>query len=308
MKDDLTSAMRVSGISVAADRYVSVNGPPTRSMPLWGLTVKTAEVEYHLHPAITYELHYQVPFYIFVHTYNRGEGLFAVGDAALHPWASDPGGSCLIPPNMPIRIVQSTPLEFLALGLSPAFFDRIAGAEAGSFATMSDIFKTNDPALAALCAEMRRSMIAETLGQEAYLDALATAMLTRLVNWHLLPPSDRREGAETLSPAVARRIAHAIEDTLSGTVRVAKLAEIAGLSRSHFSRAFSHKFGVTPQSYILSRRVARVRSLLVETERSVSEIAISCGFSTPSHLTKAFKHELGLTPSAYRAALRPEES
>lgn len=303
MKAPITETTRIAGIAVATDRHVSVNGPPTGSMPLWGLSMRTEEVEYHLHPAILYELHYQVPFYIFVHTFNGAQGRLAIGEEPLADWTADARGSCLVPPNLAVRIIQKTPLEFLALGVDPARFERIARAAAPAWSATPEIFKTTDPALAALSSEMRRCMISEPLGTADYLDGLTDAMLVRLITRHLAPVSELSEGPEMLAPALARRVAERIEESLGGPIRVTDLAETAGLSRAHFTRAFARKFGMPPAQYIMSRRIARARSLLVDTDTPVTDIAIACGFANPSHLTTAFRKEIGLTPSAYRRAL-----
>ena len=296
------STTRISGIEVATDRYVSVNGPAVAEMPQWGLTTTTEKIEYHLHPAICYELHYCVPFYILVHTFNGAQGRFAMGKDQLAPWVADAHGTCLIPPGLPVRIVQETPLEYLAIGIATEFFERVKGA-VPDWSGVPEFFKTTDPALAAISTEIRRSMIAEALGTGPYLDALTDALLTRLITWHLAPSSDQTDGPEALSPAVAKRLARTIEEMLAGTIRVTELAEGVGLSRAHFSRAFANSFGTPPRDYIRSRRIARARTMLTETNFSASEIAMRCGFATPSHLTTAFKQELGLTPTAYRRAL-----
>lgn len=297
------TATRIAGIAVADDRFVSVDGPPLRRMPHWGLSVSTDQVEYRLPPAILYEIHYQVPRYIIVHTFNGAQGRLAVGEMALAPWTTEARGSCLIRPDLPIKIVQETPLEFLAIGVDPAFFDDLAPDVARRWRGRDDLLKTADPALAAIFGEIRRVLIAEPVGADAYLDALTAAALTRFAEWHLVPPADTAAAAETLSPAVMRRLAALVEDALDGPIRVQALADAAGLSRSHFSRAFARSFGATAQRYILSRRIARARGLLTDTNLPATCIAAQCGFATPSHLTTAFKAELGLTPTDYRKAL-----
>ncbi|MEO0679157.1 MAG: AraC family transcriptional regulator [Pseudomonadota bacterium] len=294
---------RISGIDVATDRFVSVNGPAMDRLPDWGLSARTGQVEYHLHPAIEYEVHYQVPVYVLIHAYAGAEGRFSMGEAAPGPWRIDARTTCLVPPGRRVRVIQTSPLEFLALGIETERVERVARAAAPDWGGLDGMFKTVDPALAALCMEVRRSMIAEPLGAGGYLDSLADALLTRLLGWHLAPGAELDEGPETLSPAIARRIADSVEAQLDGPIRVAALAEEAGLSRAHFSRAFANRFGAPPRAWILSRRIARARMLLTETDMTASDIALRCGFATPSHLTTAFRKELGLTPTDYRRAL-----
>ncbi|MEM6623214.1 MAG: AraC family transcriptional regulator [Pseudomonadota bacterium] len=303
MNSPQSDAIRISGIAVAEDRFVSVDGPPLTASPRWGMTTQSAEVEYHLCPAITYELHYRLPVYVLVHMFNSSQGRYGAGDGPMVHVATEAHRTGLVPPNMAIRIIQDMPLEYLVIRIAPERFNRLAGVAAPGWSGLQEVFKTVDPALTALCTEVRRSMICEPLGTLDYLDALSDAIVTRLVSAHLAVRSDQPAGPETLSPALARRMARVIEDELDGPIRVADLANAAGLSRAHFSRAFARHFGAPPRDYVLSRRIARARTMLTDTEHSASQIAMRCGFANPSHLTTAFRQELGLTPTAYRRAL-----
>ncbi|MEL7466968.1 MAG: AraC family transcriptional regulator [Pseudomonadota bacterium] len=294
---------RISGIDVADDRFISINGPALTRLPNWGLSVHTADVEYHLHPAITYEVHYRVPHYVLIHAFTGADGRSAIGAESIAHWRIDARTSCIVPPGQRVRVVQSTPLEFIALGISENRVDRIAASVVPGWSGLDLMFKTIDPAMSALFAEMRRCMIAEPVGTGAYLDTLTGALLTRLLSWHLTESSEQTDGPEMLSPALVRRIANMVEECLEDSIRVSDLVDAAGLSRAHFSRAFTHSFGMPARDYIRSRRIARARSLLTETDLSASEIAMRCGFANPSHLTTAFRQELGLTPTAYRRAL-----
>jgi len=48
--------------------------------------------------------------------------------------------------------------------------------------------------------------------------------------------------------------------------------------------------------------MARARRLLIETQRSVIDIGLEVGYSSPSHFSQIFRREVGVTPSAYRQA------
>ncbi len=303
MKRPETVTARITGIDVAKDRYVSVNGPPITYLPGWGLLTRTDEVEYHLHPAITYEVHYCVPVYVLVHAFKSSKGYRAVGDAKIVPGQTSHRSTRIVPPGTPVRVIQETPLEFLALGIAPARIERLALQVGIAWQGLDEVFLTTDTALSTLCAEIRRSMITEPLGSEPYLDTLTDALLMRMITRHIAPSLDGKSSSETLPTPVAKRLAAFVEDGLSGPIQVTTLADQVGLSRSHFSRAFARKFGMPPRDYIMSRRVARARTLLVETDDPITRIAFVCGFANPSHLTTSFRSEMGLTPSAYRRAL-----
>jgi AraC-like DNA-binding protein len=103
-----------------------------------------------------------------------------------------------------------------------------------------------------------------------------------------------------LSPVRTRRICEYIASNLDQKIRLETLAEMAGLSVHHFSRAFKQSIGMPPHSYILQRRIERAQHMLRNTQRPLSEIALSAGFSDQSHLARHFRRMTGLSPSAMR--------
>lgn len=82
---------------------------------------------------------------------------------------------------------------------------------------------------------------------------------------------------------------------------VAALAALVGMSRSSFVSAFAASFHTTPRQFVLNRRIGSARTLLSETDQSITEISAALGFSTHSHFSAAFKKRMGVTPSQYRA-------
>ncbi|WP_230530996.1 helix-turn-helix transcriptional regulator [Microvirga roseola] len=82
---------------------------------------------------------------------------------------------------------------------------------------------------------------------------------------------------------------------------LADLAKLAGLSRSHFIRAFAKETGLTPHAYLLDRRF-RAATRLLQKGEAPGDVAAACGFFDQSHLNRVFKARMGVTPGAYRAA------
>jgi AraC-like DNA-binding protein len=72
------------------------------------------------------------------------------------------------------------------------------------------------------------------------------------------------------------------------------------LSTSHFSRAFKATFGTTVLDYIHRRRVERAQQLMLVSEQSLVEIALSCGFADQAHYCRIFRTIVGLSPNAWR--------
>ena len=88
-------------------------------------------------------------------------------------------------------------------------------------------------------------------------------------------------------------------------IGVEDMARAAGLSRAHFSRAFSRAFGESPRAYLLTRRLERAAALLRTTDRSVAEICFDVGLQSVGSFTTSFTRTYGRSPTAYRAAFPP---
>jgi AraC-like DNA-binding protein len=86
---------------------------------------------------------------------------------------------------------------------------------------------------------------------------------------------------------------------------VASLAQVAGLSPSHFSREFRRAFGESPHAYLLTRRLERAAAMLRSTDRSVADICVAVGLASLGSFTTSFTRMFGVSPTAYRARFPP---
>lgn len=84
----------------------------------------------------------------------------------------------------------------------------------------------------------------------------------------------------------------------------AELAKRARLPAARFARLMKRFFGITTSQFIIKTRVAAASRLLLDTDQSIAEIAISCGFYDHSAFTRAFRSATGVTPTHYRAQQR----
>jgi AraC family transcriptional regulator len=105
-----------------------------------------------------------------------------------------------------------------------------------------------------------------------------------------------------LSPYKTQRIAAYIDAHLCERCRTDKLAEVAGLSASFFSRAFHKRFGLPVQQYVQKRRVLRAQDMLM-TPAPLTEIALSCGLNDQSQLCRLFRRWVGQPPGAWRRTM-----
>ena len=95
-------------------------------------------------------------------------------------------------------------------------------------------------------------------------------------------------------------IAKHITENCTKPLRLADLAKSANLSLTAFKRDFTAVFDMPPGHYILNARINASLKLLKDESRSLSDIALACGFCDQSHFCRIFSRIRGKTPSAYR--------
>lgn len=95
---------------------------------------------------------------------------------------------------------------------------------------------------------------------------------------------------------VARQV---LAERVVDRVSLDELAAVAGVSRSHLSRAFRHVVGLPPHTYQNQLRVQRAKSLLA-SGATLSDAASEAGFADQSHLTRVFREFTGATPGQYK--------
>ena len=79
-----------------------------------------------------------------------------------------------------------------------------------------------------------------------------------------------------------------------------RLAEMCYLSEGHFCRFFKAATGKTLLAYVNEYRIDRAASLLSKTDASITEIALSCGFSDVNYFSRVFRSVRGVSPTAHR--------
>lgn len=86
-----------------------------------------------------------------------------------------------------------------------------------------------------------------------------------------------------------------------GDVALTVLSARVGLSSFHLHRMFTAVAGETPKQYTLRLRVSQGAALLLTSDQSVLDVALSCGFQSHEAFTRAFARRFGMSPRAYRA-------
>ncbi len=133
-------------------------------------------------------------------------------------------------------------------------------------------------------------------------DEQLTRWLAERLNQVITAVQDRRGRAQAQTMAAAMR---QLEDRFAEKLSRDQVARHVHLSPAHFSRAFQAHFGSSFTVVLNRLRIQRASALLANTDRSLLDIALECGFQDQSYFTKVFRKVQGELPLAYRRRLRP---
>ena len=80
------------------------------------------------------------------------------------------------------------------------------------------------------------------------------------------------------------------------------LAKEVGMSTRQLERLFRRYLNRSPKRYYMELRLQKARNLLMQTDMSVINVALACGFASPSHFSKCYRAQYNITPYRERGA------
>lgn len=157
-----------------------------------------------------------------------------------------------------------------------------------------DMTASRDPLLYQGLQHLHHQLVQapDPLAREVACHLFSRQLLARLTpaSWDDRPPQHLQRAAELM------------QDDSTSPLSLAELSAVAGLTPSHFVRAFSHHYGMTPHAYLLDRRIRHARTLLRQGQPLV-EVALASGFVDQAHFQRQFKRRVAATPGQYRTQL-----
>ena len=215
------------------------------------------------------------------------------------------GAGCLIPPGTYHRI----------RGLSPGarkLAIRFYSPETPATATYAAFFARMDgcrpvlplgqqPALLQLATALHQDLLAQTIGSQAYVQALLTQLfilLMRQICADLTPATPR----ESPGQPSTRRLA--IDEYMSNhyhqPITEETLADQVHLSKRQLSRVLRQLYGKSFRQLLIDIRLSQAAQLLVTTDLTATEIAGRVGYGSDSGFYEAFKKRFGISVQKYR--------
>jgi AraC family transcriptional regulator len=133
-----------------------------------------------------------------------------------------------------------------------------------------------------------------------YADSMATALAAHLLRHYSTRKHHFREYEDGLSRQKLKQATEYIQAHLGENLSLSEVANELGMSQYYFCRLFKQSTGVSPHQYLIRQRVEQAKHLLKNPERSITWIALECGFANQSHFAKCFRQHTGMNPNQFR--------
>jgi AraC family transcriptional regulator len=193
-----------------------------------------------------------------------------------------------------------TSYDVIACVIDPVVAVRVADEfDDHSGSSVHDHLGVFDPALGSLLELAALEANENGENGRLYGDSLVHAIITRFMRIALISPRSVSPVSPLPGPRL-RRVLDRMTAEFHLDLSLNELAAASGFSRAHFLRMFRAATGKTPHQYLQDVRLDHARLQLQLDAASITEIALSCGFSSHSHLTRLFRERFGATPSMFR--------
>jgi AraC family transcriptional regulator len=214
------------------------------------------------------------------------------------------GNVCVLPAGLDHQAVLEGNSEHLALYLDPSLIAKAASEAqlAGSF-EIAERYTRRDTVINSIGMALLGELESEGLSGRLYAESLRNVLAVHLLRYYAVPSTRPVTFTGGLSAAKLRQVTEFIGDNYGREIKLAELAQVAGMSSFHFAREFKRTTGTTPHQYLIKFRVERAKALLARRDLPLIEVSLRSGFSHQSHFTRLFRRVTGTTPHSYRTQL-----
>jgi AraC family transcriptional regulator len=199
------------------------------------------------------------------------------------------------------RAIGPEPLQTMHLYLGLPVFNRAieeAFEQDPKSTHLRDLSGFKDNFLSALLEGLHKELSSRHRGSSLFVEGIAQSLAGHLVRTYADETTPEYKGG--LTGFRLRKVTDLMVTHLADEFSLLRLAREANMSEFHFSRAFKRTTGLTPSQCFIHLRLKKARRLLRETNRSIIEIGLDVGYTSPSHFAQIFRREVGISPSEYR--------
>ena len=215
------------------------------------------------------------------------------------------GNVCVLPSGLAHQAALEGNSEHLALYLDPSLITKAAAeAQLTGNVEIAERYTRRDNVIHSIGMALLGELESEGLSGRLYAESLGNVLAVHLLRYYSVTTSQPVTFTGGLSATKLRQVTEFIGDNYSRDLKLAELAQVAGMSSFHFAREFKRTTGTTPHQYLIKFRIERAKALLARDDLPLTEVGLRSGFSHQSHFTRLFRRITGTTPNSYRLTLQ----
>ncbi len=117
---------------------------------------------------------------------------------------------------------------------------------------------------------------------------------------HIEAALSQQDHLNTPTRQLIRRAIAIIHERYAESISREDLASGLSISADYLTDCFRQEFGITPMTYLRRYRIKQACELLLNSDQSITRVAMKVGFSDSAHFTHTFVREIGMSPKMYR--------
>jgi AraC family transcriptional regulator len=164
-------------------------------------------------------------------------------------------------------------------------------------------FFGRDEILWPICLTCAELLAARVPGKSPMVAAITGLFAALLVEKYTSPPAESPIHRGGLPIHHLRKVEDYVAEHLAESISIESLASLLEISSSHFAHVFKESTGMSPLQFVTRQRVTRAQQLIRETSRSLIDVALEVGYTSPSHFAQVFRRVVGVTPTEFRSSL-----
>lgn len=145
-----------------------------------------------------------------------------------------------------------------------------------------------------------RSIIKLFLSSKTSDSLIASGKLLQLIG-RLSEQAARPDGISGQTNRTVSKAVRYINANYAGELTVDHVAKYCSVSTSYLHKLFMQVRGTSPHETILDRRITAAKAMLMNTQKSIAEVAAACGFQSHAYFSDCFKRKVGTTPGKFRS-------
>ena len=214
------------------------------------------------------------------------------------------GDMDIVPKGEVARWVDDGPIDLIVMRIDPGFLNKVAqnlGLDPKTLQLLPRV-QARDAQIEHLGWALEAALNEGKDVEPMFVQGLGVALATRLIKEHAIVRHARVKRA--LSRRQTSEVCDHIDANLGERLTLARLAQVAGVSASHFKGLFKAAIGVPAHRYVVRRRVARAAELIQAGGLPLAKVAAATGFAHQSHLARAMRAVMGRTPGELQREAR----